>query len=180
MLVIGIVASKASGKETVARYIAAKYGGNHHSHSEILDDILDILGIAKSRDNEMKLVILRKTFGPNVLTKALNKKINQEAAPVQVVTGIRFQSELDNIRSYPQSKIIYLQAPVEKRYEWQIARAEKADDVGMSFGVFKELDQRETEKDICQLGETADYNISNDGDKEQLFARIDAIMKEII
>lgn len=180
MLVIGIIAPKASGKETVARYIAEKYMGKHHSHSEILDDVLDILRIPKSRENEMKLIVLRKTFGPNVLTNALNKKIKNEGVDVQVVTGIRFQSELDNIREYPKNKIIYLDAPLEKRYEWQLTRAEKADDANMTFEHFQELDERETERDIKKLGENADYKVSNDGDKDQLFAKIDAVMKEIL
>ncbi len=179
MFVIGVIGPKASGKETIAKYIADKFGGNLHSHSEILTDVLDVLGIEHSRENEMKLVAFRKHFGPNILTNALNKKIKEENSKLQVVTGIRFQSELDNIRSYPNNKLIYIDAPIELRYERQKQRTQKADDQTMSFERFKEIENFETEVGIRALGEQVDFKVFNDGDQEKLDQQLDGIMKQI-
>jgi dephospho-CoA kinase len=179
-LVIGIIGTKASGKETIANYIAKKYGGKAHSHSEILDDVLAVLNVRNSRSNEIKLVALRKTFGAEVLTGALNKKIRAENAPVTAITGIRFDSEYENIRCYPNNVIIYVEAPIEDRYQRQIKRKQKHDDHNMSFEEFADLEERETEIHIRELGEKADFKIKNNATAAELFTKIDDIMKKII
>lgn len=180
MLVIGIIGPKASGKETIANYIAGRYNGKSHSHSEILDDILSVLDIPNTRQNEIKLVALRKTFGPNVLTNALNKKIKAEDVSIQAITGIRFDSEYENIRSYPHNAVIYVDAPIEQRYQWQLKRGQKNNDAKMSFEEFQGIEQMETEVNIVELGKKADFKIQNRGSTEQLYAQIDAIMKQIL
>ena len=180
MMVIGIVGPKAAGKETVANYIAGEYKGRAHSHSEILDDILAVLNIPNTRENEIKLVALRKTFGPQVLTNALNKKISAENYPVQVITGIRFDSEFENIRTYEKNAVIFIDAPLEKRYEWQSKRKQKSDDQNMSYEQFMQLEKRETEVNIIELGKKADFKVENTGSTEQLYVQIDAIMNQIL
>lgn len=180
MLIIGIIGPKASGKETIAQYIAKKYAGKFHSHSEILTDVLDVLGLEHSRENEDKLFSLRQTFGPTVLTNALNKKIRAENAALQVVTGIRFQSELENIRSYPNNKVIFVDAPLELRYARQKSRVQKADDQTMTFERFEQQEHHETQLHIAELGKQADFHILNDEDQANLDAQIDDIMKKIL
>lgn len=181
MLIIGLIGSKATGKETVAKYIHKKYGGAYYAHSEILDQILDILKLPKSRENEIKLVSLRKMFGPQVLPNALNKKIRSDNADVVVVTGIRFQSEFENIRSYENNKILYIDAPLETRYKWQLSRKEKEDDADISFVQFVNLEKySETEANIKELGQKADFYIENTGSLEELYEKVDNIIEQII
>ena len=178
MLVIGIVGPKAAGKDTAARYIAKKCAGKSHSHSEILNQILAILNLPNSRENAIKLVALRQKFGPEVLTKALNKKINDEQAQVEVITGIRFDSELANIRSYPNNKIIYIDSPSELRHERQLKRQERFDDT-ISYEEFIKIEKKETEVHIKELGEKADFKIENVGTEQEFLAKLDAIIKEL-
>lgn len=177
MLVVGIIGPKASGKDTVARHLAEKYGGRHHSHSEILDDVLGALRIPNTRDNLIKLVALRKTFGEDVLTHALNRKIKNESGILQAITGIRFQNELDNIRNYPKHLILYIDAPLELRYERLSSRRQKSDDQTQTFEQFKEEEQKETEIHIKELGAQADVKIDNTGSEHELFAKIDQVIK---
>lgn len=179
MKVIGIIGPRIAGKETVAKYIAEKYNAAVHSHSEILDDILKLLELLLSRENEIRLVALRATFGDDVLINALNKRVRSEISGIVVITGIRFQNEFDNIRSYPQNEIISVDASLETRYIWQQNRGDKAGDIGMSFDDFTALDHRVTEQNISKLMTTADYHIENDGTLEDLHAKIDEIMKNI-
>jgi len=179
MIVIGIIGPKGAGKEAIAAHIARAYNGKMHSHSEILDEILHILRLPITRDNEIRLVALRKNFGPTVLTDALNKKIQTDNAAIEAITGIRYDSELDNIRAYPQNAVIFVDAPIRQRYEWQKQRDHKKDDSSMSFDEFEELEKRETEVNVAALGLKADYKIENDGTLEHLYSQVDAIIKQI-
>ncbi len=179
MKVIGIIGPKAAGKETVAKYLHRKLGGAVYTHSQILDQVLDVLKIPKTRDNEIKLVNLRKIFGPRVLPDALNKKIRDDAPKYAFVTGIRFTSEYENIRSFEKNKIIYVDAPMEARYQRHLERKEKADDSSISFVKFSEMENAETEIYIRELGVQADFRIDNSGLLEDLYKKIDNIIEEI-
>ncbi|GAC1412613.1 MAG: hypothetical protein NVSMB66_2110 [Candidatus Doudnabacteria bacterium] len=180
MVIIGIIGSKASGKDTIAKYISDKHKGAHHSHSEILDDVLTLLHLPNSRENAIKLVALRTTFGENVLVNALNKKIKSKDVSVAVITGIRFLNEFENIRSYPSSKIISVSADVTKRFERQHQRHEKADDQTIDLEKFLALEQASTEKNIEELSKKADFHIENNGTEAELFVKVDAILQGII
>jgi len=179
-MVIGIVGPKSAGKDTAAQYIAKKYGGIEHSHSEILDDVLTVLSLPNSRENTMKLVVFRDKFGENVLINALNKKIKNDDAQLEVITGIRFQNELDNIRSYPKNIVIFMDADLKVRYERQLQRFQRSDDKTMSYEDFVALEQRRTEKDISDLGAQADIKIFHNGTSEELYPKIDAALQGLI
>lgn len=180
MIVIGVIGPKGAGKGEIAAHIAKKYQGRAHHHSEILDDVLRILQLPITREFEIRLVSLRNTFGPQVLTNALNKKIAQERAAVEAITGIRFDSELENIRHYEKNAVIFTDAPIEKRFERQAKRGKKKDDSKISFEEFKNLEQRETEINIARLGLSADFKIWNDGSLAELYAKVDEIMVKIL
>ena len=180
MIVIGIIGAKAAGKDTIARHIAAKYKGNAHAHSEVLEQILRILKLPITRDNAIKLVALRKNFGENVLANALNKRIKNDNSEIEILTGVRFDSELQNIRSYPHNALIYIDAPIETRYLWQTQRKIRSDDSTMSYEEFVKIEKRETEIHIQELGAQADYTIINEGSLDELYAKVDDIMQEIL
>ena len=180
MKVIGIIGSKIAGKETAAKYIAANYHGKQLAHSDILFEILSILHVEARRDNVIHLSALREKFGEDVLINAVNKKISEIDAPLVVVTGIRFKNELENIRAYPDSKIIYINSPIELRYQRQLHRASRVDDKNMTFDEFIALEKRNTEEGIAELGKSADYVIDNSGSLQDFHAALDLTMKEIL
>ena len=181
MIVIGIIGPKAAGKETIALHIAKKYGGMAHSHSEILDEILELLQLPITRENQIKLVALRKTFGPEALTRALAKKIRNENAPIEVITGIRFDSEFEHVRKYPQNIIIYVDADPELRFEWSKQRGQKRDKtVSDTYEHFLAYEAKETEVHIRELGRQADYKIQNTGTLKDLLGQVDAIMEKVL
>ncbi|MDB4940185.1 MAG: hypothetical protein JWO40_610 [Candidatus Doudnabacteria bacterium] len=180
MIVIGIIGAKASGKDTIAKYIAEKHSGKHHSHSEILEDLLKILVLPNSRENAIKLVSLRDVFGENVLINALNKKIKADDSNLEIITGIRFENELENIRKYPNNKIIFISSEIRTRFERQHKRNEKSDDQSTSFERFIELEQAITERNISSFADRADIVIENNGDQAELFVKVDQALQGLI
>jgi dephospho-CoA kinase len=179
ILVVGIVGPKASGKDTAARYLEKKYGACSHHYSEIYKQILSILDIPISRDSLIKLVDLRKAFGEDVLNNALNMRILEEGKAIEVVTGIRFDNELQNIRNFPKNVIIAIDSPIELRFERQTKRDLYADDKN-TLDYFIAMEQRETEIHIDRLSKNADYTIVNDGTFEELDQKIDQIMEKVL
>ncbi|MEK7617820.1 MAG: hypothetical protein AAB410_01625 [Patescibacteria group bacterium] len=179
-LIIGLVGEKLAGKDEAAKYLVKKFGAFHIKFSHLLDGILDILDIPKTRRNEIDLGLgLREVFGPEVLFRALKKRVLESNAPAVVINGIRMD-EQETIIKELGAKMIYITAPVELRYERYRHRKEKIDDGKMSFEEFARQDKEElTEKGIPELGKQAKYRIDNTKTLEDLHAEINKIISKI-
>ena len=171
-MIIGIVGEKLAGKDTAADYLAEKYGAKRFRFSLLLDEILSVLNLPISRENEIKLGMgLREIFGPHTLVEALGSKIKRVESEFIVVNGIRMD-EMDTVRSWG-AKIIYVTAPVEMRFERDLKRREKMDDGQKDLESFKQDDLLPTEKDIPALGAKADTKIENTGTLEEFYKKLD-------
>ncbi len=178
-MIIGLVGEKLAGKDTTARYLMDKYAAEHFRFTHILDSILEELDLPISRKNEIDLGLgLRKIFGEHVLVNALNKRVKEAWTKVIVVNGIRMD-EMDIVKSWG-AKIIYITAPMELRFERYKARREKADDAEMDFKEFEQQEQGPTELGIPELGKKADFRIENTGSLEELYKKVDDILKPLM
>ena len=179
-VILGIVGEKLAGKDTAAKYLEDKYGAFHIKFSQLLDEILEILDMEKSRRNEIDLGLgLRDIFGPEVLYQALKKRVAEAPNDLSVINGIRM-NEQEKIIKELGAKIIYVTAPVETRFSRYMHRHEKVDDGKMNFEQFKKQEETEaTEVGIPKLGERADFRIDNTGRVEDLFEKLDGIMKNL-
>lgn len=71
-IVIGLVGEMSSGKGTVARHVAEKYGASTYRFSTILRDILDRVYVKHARENIQKLsTFLRQAYGEDLLSKVI-------------------------------------------------------------------------------------------------------------
>lgn len=175
-MIIGLTGEKLSGKDTVARYLESKYQAEHVRHSQLLDEILDILDLPKSRRNEIDLGMgLRGTFGEGILGKALAKRVKESKAPMVVINGIRFQDEIENAKQLG-AKIIYITAPEEMRYNRFMQRNEKTDDGGHDLEAFRAQETEATEISIPELGKQADIKIENTSGLDDLYKKIDEVV----
>ena len=153
-----------------------KYAANHFRFTHILDEILDELNLPISRKNEIDLGLgLRKIFGEHVLVNALEKRAH-EASQTIVINGIRMD-EMEIIKGWG-AKIIYVTAPPETRFERYQNRKEKTDDAVMNFQEFKEQENG-TELHIPELGKQADYKIENTGSLDDLYKKVEDIIKKL-
>jgi dephospho-CoA kinase len=175
-LIIGLVGEKLSGKDTIAAYLAEKYGAVNMRYSNILDDILTTLDQPLSRTNETELALsLRMLFGNGVLAPALKKRAMNSDAPIVVLNGIRMQDEIADVKSYG-AKVVYVTAPEEVRYQRFLLRREKADDGRETLAEFRAQQLKATETSIPSVGTQADYHINNIGSLENLHQAVDEII----
>lgn len=180
-LVIGLIGTAGSGKDTAASYIKHRYKAEEFRFSYLLVKALEIFGIEVSRENLSWLMnILKRKYGQDVLTKAMKKTIAELSnKKIVVLNGLRLPPDYTFIRSFKNNALIFLDVPEKIRWQRVRKRKEKSDD-NVTLAQFKKLISGENERHIAKLGQKADYTISNDGDKEKLYQEIDKVMKQLI
>jgi len=177
-MIIGLVGEKLAGKDTATNYLTEKFGAFHTRFTHILDEILSALNLPISRRNEIDLGLgLRNIFGNKVLGSAVIKRALSSNKDLIVINGIRMD-EMEDIKKMG-AKIIYITAPAEIRFQRYQNRHEKADDGQMDFQKFQEQEKEATEVGIPALGEKADFRIDNVGTLDELYKKIDEIIKNL-
>lgn len=179
-MILAFIGEKLGGKDAVTKYLIENHKAVQVKYSEVLDEILEILELEKSRKNETALAMgLRDLFGRDVLVPALKNKISKLSSPLIIMNGVRFQEEIESIKDL-EIKSIYITAPTETRYQRYLKRIEKTDDGTKSFEDFQNEDKNSpTEKHIPNLGSKADYSIDNTGSLEELYSKVDKLLQEL-
>jgi len=186
-MLIGVIGLNGSGKDTVASYLKDKYGFEWISLGEVVRDEVRKAGLDPlSRDN-MNFVTegLRKKEGPDYLVKRIIPLL--EKTPRLVLSSFRHPSEIVLVKKN-KGIVIRVDADLRVRYERTVARV-KANpslhgDAG-SFEEFKLKQERELSNpdplkmQMAEVMKTADYVIDNNNSPENLFSRIDLLMKKI-
>jgi dephospho-CoA kinase len=179
-MILAFIGEKLGGKDAVTKYLIENHNAVQVKYSEVLDEILEILDIERSRKNETALAMgLRDLFGKDVLVPSLKNKISKLSSPLIIMNGVRFQEELEAIKDL-EVKSIYITAPQEIRYQRYLKRVEKTDDGTKSFEDFQKEDQNSpTEVNIPGLGSKADHFINNTGSLEELYSKVDKLLQEL-
>ncbi len=177
--IIGLVGETGSGKDTVAEYLRDVYGAKLMRFSDPLKDTLSIYFDKLSKDDQAWLYeVFRERFGDDVLSKAIQKRVEDIDVELVIINGLRMPSDYDFMQRFPESKILYTTAPSELRWKRVAGRGEKTDD-DIPFEKFQELDRRSTEVHIPEIGAKADWKIDNTQDLEYLLREADKIMQEL-
>ena len=167
----------ASGKGTIAKYATEKYNARTWRFSTMLRDVLDRLSLEQSRDNMQTLsTILRQNFGEELFARVMAEDVKKDTSEIIVVDGVRRLADIKYLKEIPQFKLAYLEADMQKRYERIVKRAENSDDAKKTFEVFKKAHEDESELQIKDLKNDADFLIDNNGSYEDLYAQVDKIL----
>ena len=175
--VIGLTGRIASGKGEVARHLSEKHMASICRFSDILRDVLKILGLSNTRENLQALGAgLRSSFGENVLVDAMKARIAESSSEIIVVDGVRYKTEAELVLSFSENILLFVDAPVEERYERAVARGTRGE-ADISLEEFKSSEERDTEKNLDEIRDMADEVIENTGTLEELRAKTDSIIK---
>lgn len=178
-LILGITGEMASGKGTIAKHVKLEHNGNVHKFSTILRDVLDRLYLEQSRDNMQALsTVLRKTYGEDLLAKGMYHDAENDEHDLVVVDGVRRMSDITFLKELPHFKLVYVEADMEKRYERIVKRGENPDDAKKTFEEFKKAHEDESELQIKDLRNYANYIVSNDESYQELYKQVDDIINE--
>jgi dephospho-CoA kinase len=188
MKVIGIVGHPASGKDTVAEYLASK-GYAHISSGEVIRDDMKKLGLDTDRGSIHQYVIQkRQEVGNSYPSQEIIDDIKNKAGILSsidlsmgiVVSGFRNTEEVSLFRKeISEFKLIAVDAPMENRYTWAKTRGRIGDDI--TFERFKKEEEQEKAKitgsyQVDAAIGMADILIVNNGTKDDLFNKVNAFL----
>jgi dephospho-CoA kinase len=177
-VVVGLSGRIGAGKGTVSSYLRERLGAGEHRFSDILVDVLGRLHVPPEREALQRLgASLRAELGADVLINAFERKLMQDPAEVVSVDGIRYPNEVEMLRKFKKSLLIFVAAPAEMRFERIRLRGEKGEDK-ISYNEFLEAEDRETERHLDLISGMADLTIDNSGTVEELYQKLDSALKE--
>jgi len=179
-IIIGIAGEIASGKDTAGKYIAEKYQAQTLRFSQPLRDILDRMSLDQNRENMARLSLhLRKAFGEDIFSRIILAEARKSDRDLVVVDGIRRAPDTLHLETEPQFHFVYVEATPETRYSRLIERRQNTDDIGKTQVQFEKDALLETESQIRDLKERADFVVNNDGTLEELQKQIDDIIAQV-
>jgi dephospho-CoA kinase len=172
-MIIGVCGTLASGKDTVADYVAST-GYTHVSTGDLIRSYIKDNDLGEiDRDNLRKVGNkLRAEKGAGYLVELAVKQHPDKL----VVSGLRTIGEVDALFK-AGGHLIGVDAPIERRYEWAKYRERIGDEV--SFEYFREQELIENshtsnhEQRINDVMSMANIVISNDGTMVELEAKVD-------
>ncbi|MFH1789187.1 MAG: AAA family ATPase [Candidatus Altiarchaeota archaeon] len=174
--VVGLAGRIASGKGEVSRHLAEKHRASIFRFSDILRDVLEVLGLSNTRENLQELGAgLRASFGENVLTEAMKARIGKSTSKLVIVDGIRYKKEAELVRSFKENIIIFVDAPLKQRYKRAVKRGTRGE-AGMTLEKFRESEEKDTEKNLDEIKALADEVIENTSSVEKLREKVDLIL----
>jgi len=177
-LYIGLAGRIGSGKTVVSKHLQDNYGANERRFSEILEEILGTLRFPIKREYLQKLgKVLREEFGHGILVEVMKKKLEEETSDAIVVDGVRYENEVDMLRSLEDSILIFVSAPSELRYERVVKRGTRGE-AAISYDDFLKNEEAATEREVGAVEKQADFILENVGTIEELLLNLDKIIKE--
>jgi len=179
-IILGLVGSLASGKETTKNYLVKKYNAKDCRFSSILRDVLTRLTIPNSRENLQKLsTVMRENFGENLLAKVIANDASKLEADVVVIDGVRRFTDIEHLTKLPNFFLIKIDADPQIRYERMKNRNENAGDNQKTFEEFINDHNAEADSQIPEVMKSAKYSIDNSDSFENLYKQIDEIVSKL-
>ncbi len=179
-IILGLVGEIASGKDTMADYLKAKYDSQTVSFSEPLRDILDRIYLPQSRINMANLgKKLRELFGEDILSLTIAKEA--EASPKKIVClpNVRLEGDIIHLSKMSGFVLVGINTDINLRYERLVNRNQNSDDRTKTWEQFLKDAELPTEVMIKEMIKKAPYQLDNNGTKEDFYNQIDELIRKI-
>lgn len=172
--VLILLGKARSGKDTVADFLAKKFGFKKFVFSSVLEKELVKQGKKVSKKSMALLGDeLRKKHGMGIVAKKLLKKVLLKPEEKKIVfVGARSVKEIELIKEkFPHAKLVLIEAEEKERFE---RRSELDPDDLNEFSLRDKTD--EEKKGMNKVFLLADYKIENNGSVTDLFGKTRDLM----
>lgn len=169
--IIGIAGTFASGKDTLAEYLAKDFGFTHVSTGDM------VRKVAMDKYGSIERPVLAKTASELRYSQGAGALILEALAEPRplVITGIRTLGEAKAVKN-TGGQLVFVDAPVEVRYERVKSRA-RDNETELTLEQFIENEAGEMysgpndeDFNIRGIGEMADITLENNGPLESFIA----------
>lgn len=172
-----------AGKGTVVEYLEKTRGFRHYSVRGFLMELIEKEGMLQNRDSMFLLGNrLRSEHGPSFITDQLYLKA-VAAGENCIIESIRTPGEAASLKAKGNFTLLAVDADPKLRYGRITERGSETDSV--SFETFIENEQREmssadpNKQNLKECLRMADFILTNNGSREDLYAQVDAAIKQI-
>ncbi|MFZ2523314.1 MAG: AAA family ATPase [Minisyncoccia bacterium] len=180
MIVLGITGQPASGKDTIADYLIDR-GFTKYTMGDIIRAEMRAIGLPLDRPSMSKFIEKKKReAGLDYICKIILTKLEDKT----VVPGIRSTEEVKTFRKElgGQFTLIAVQTHIERRHKWATERNREGDQITLEQ--FKAQEDRERDnyvagQEVDRVVEMADYVIDNDGTREDLYKKVDELIRKL-
>jgi dephospho-CoA kinase len=179
MKVIGTIGLIGSGKDTVAQYIARRYGYTIISMRDLVKEVTEKEGLEPTRENLQTISEkYRKTYGMDYFARLATEKASGIGAKKVLISEMRKPEDITvpKARFGKDIMIILIEADPEIRFERLRKRGRLGDP--KTFEQFQRQEKREYELYFSKSLHLAEYRIENNGTLEELYNKIDSLLKE--
>ncbi|HOX96192.1 MAG TPA: dephospho-CoA kinase [Candidatus Woesebacteria bacterium] len=184
-IVIGLTGSLCSGKGTLANHFR-DLGFAHQILSDRLREELHSKGQEITRSALQDLGNqLRQIYGGAILAIKTAELLSDIKENI-IIDGVRNPEEANYLRDVLGAKIIGVDAPVEKRLEWYLARAKDRGEDGKTYEEFERDNNRDfglgepsSGQQVEKCLAMADIVLWNNGTKADLNNEGDRFLKEV-
>lgn len=166
-VVIGVTGEKGGGKSTAAKFIkdlvAPLYTIEVISTGSILMEDLSLWGVSLTRENLMKRANqIVQIYGKDTLALAAARRIIFSSADIAIYDAVRWDADLGVLLQMPNSRLLYITADFETRWDRARRRAEKGEGQ-ITKEQFLSWESEPTERDISRLGKLANWRYISQG-----------------
>jgi dephospho-CoA kinase len=179
MNVIGVVGLPASGKGEFSK-IAERLGIPVVVMGDVIRKAVKKAGLPPTDANLGAMANrLRAECGMDAIANLCVDAINEQAAPLVLVDGIRGDAEVKVFRqNFPGFRLIAIETSFAKRLE-RLCERKRSDDVGSAEGL-KTRDERELGWGLGNALKLADITIKNDGTLEEFTANVTELIGRMV
>jgi uridine kinase len=168
MKVIAISGPTSSGKGTLAKelqsiLISRNMNVSCWGTSKPLKETLTEYGVPITMHNLQALGgFMGDEFGAHVISQYLMRLGETEGSDVVIIEGVRRTNEAQWLKDNTDCLLVYVDAPLQLRYEKFIGRNQNPGDNNMTFEEFSHASQAITEREIPDIRPLADMVFDND------------------
>ncbi len=179
-MIIGLTGTLSSGKDTIAEFLVKK-GFKHISTGDIVREDLQKSGAETNRETlQQRANELRRQYGPDYLAKSALSRARNNA----VISGLRTTSEVEALRQASGDGFVLLavDAPAGLRYSRAKARGRIGDEITLEKFLNQEAREMHGtspyEQQLGQVMAQANVTIENEGSQEDLYRKIEELLKQ--
>lgn len=180
-MIIGITGTDGGGKGTVAEYLVEKKGFISCSARALFIDEIKKRGLEVSRANTRIVAnSLRAEHGNDYLIEEYKRRTSFDPSKNYIIESIRALAEVDALKKYG-GVLWAVDADTQVRYARIQSRASETDKVAFEeFSKQEALEMNDPDPNGMQKAKVmqrADVTLMNNGTQEELFAQIEAALK---